>query len=147
MMVCSTMRPRQRQVAARTAVDLRRMNIISTPRAPKPVAAYSQAIEASGFIFCSGQIGLDAATGKLAPDFSGQAEQVFTNLAAVLAAAGSGFDRAVKVSIFLVDLSQFSVVNEIYERHMGAHYPTRTTVGCGSLPLGALIEVDVVAVK
>jgi 2-iminobutanoate/2-iminopropanoate deaminase len=123
------------------------MNIISTPRAPKPVAAYSQAIEANGFIFCSGQVGLDPATGKLAPDLIAQAEQVFANLAAVLAAAGSGFEQVVKVSIFLVDLSQFSAVNAIYERHMGAHRPARTTVGCGSLPMGALIEADVVAVK
>ena len=147
MIVCSTIRPWQQQVAGQTAVHLRPMNIISTPRAPKPVAAYSQAIEANGFIFCSGQVGLDPATGKLAPDLTGQAERVFTNLAAVLAAAGSSFDRAVKVSIFLVDLSQFSAVNAIYERHMGTHHPSRTTVGCGSLPLGALIEVDVVAVK
>lgn len=136
-----------RKVAALLAVDLRQMNTISTPNAPKPVAAYSQAVEANGFIFCAGQVGLDPATGKLAPDLTAQAEQVFANLSAVLAASGSGFDRAVKVSIFLVDLAQFSMVNAIYERHMGAHRPARTTVGCGSLPLGALIEVDVIAVK
>jgi 2-iminobutanoate/2-iminopropanoate deaminase len=123
------------------------MNIISTPNAPKPVAAYGQAIEANGFIFCSGQVGLDPASGKLAPDLSSQAEQVFRNLSAVLAAAGSTFDRVVKVSIFLVDLTQFSTVNAIYERYVGAHRPARTTVGCGSLPLGALIEVDIVAAK
>ena len=123
------------------------MNIISTEDAPKPVAAYSQAIEANGFIFCSGQVGLDPATGKLGSDLTAQAEQVFRNLSAVLAAAGSTFERVVKVSIFLVDLAQFSTVNAIYERHMGRHRPARTTVGCGSLPLGALIEVDIVAVK
>ena len=136
-----------RKVAALSLVDLRRMNIISTPNAPKPVAAYSQAIEANGFIFCSGQVGLDPATGKLRPDLTTQTEQVFINLAAVLAAAGSGLDRALKVSIFLVDLERFSEVNAIYERHMGAHQPARTTVGCGALPLGALIEVDVIAVR
>jgi len=123
------------------------MKIISTGDAPKPVAAYSQAIEVNGFVFCAGQVGLNPTTAKLAPDLAGQAEQVFCNLAAVLAAAGSGFDRAVKVAIFLTDLANFAEVNAIYERHMGSHRPARTTVGCGSLPMGALIEVDVIAAK
>jgi 2-iminobutanoate/2-iminopropanoate deaminase len=123
------------------------MKIISTSDAPKPVAAYSQAIEANGFIFCAGQVGLNPATAKLAPDLAGQADQVFRNLAAVLAAAGSGFDRVVKVAIFLSDLAHFAEVNAIYERHMGTHRPARTTVGCGALPMGALIEVDVIAAK
>ena len=123
------------------------MKIISTEAAPKPVAAYSQAIEASGFIFCAGQVGLDPSTGKLAPDLNAQTEQVFRNLAAVLEAAGSSLARAIKVTIFLVDLQRFSEVNAIYERAMGSHRPARTTVGCGSLPLGALIEVDVIATQ
>jgi 2-iminobutanoate/2-iminopropanoate deaminase len=123
------------------------MKIISTPAAPKPVAAYSQAIEANGFIFSSGQVGLDPAVGSLADGLAAQAEQVFRNLAHVLAAAGSSYEKVVKVSIFLADLQHFAEVNAIYERHMGTHRPARTTVGCGALPLGALIEVDVIAVK
>ena len=123
------------------------MRIISTPTAPKPVAAYSQAIEANGFLFCSGQVGLDPAANKLADGLAAQAEQVFRNLAAVLAAAGSSFGRVVKVTISLADLQHFAEVNAIYERHMGDHRPARTTVGCGSLPLGALIEVDVIALS
>ncbi len=123
------------------------MKFISTPAAPKPVAAYSQAIEANGFIFCSGQVGLDPASGSLANGLTAQTEQVFRNLSAVLSAAGSAVDKIVKVSIFLVDLTHFGEVNAIYERHMGAHRPARTTVGCGALPLGALIEVDVIATK
>jgi 2-iminobutanoate/2-iminopropanoate deaminase len=128
-------------------LDPARMKFISTPTAPKPVAAYSQAIEANGFIFCSGQVGLDPAVGKLADGLTAQAEQVFRNLGQVLAAAGSSFEKVVKVSIFLADLQHFAEVNLIYERHVGAHRPARTTVGCGALPLGALIEVDVIAVK
>jgi 2-iminobutanoate/2-iminopropanoate deaminase len=123
------------------------MKFISTPTAPKPVAAYSQAIEANGFVFCSGQVGLDPAVGKLVDGLTAQAEQVFRNLGQVLAAAGSSFEKVVKVSIFLADLQQFAEVNAIYEHHVGAHRPARTTVGCGALPLGALIEVDVIAVK
>ncbi|HEV2038251.1 MAG TPA: Rid family detoxifying hydrolase [Candidatus Eremiobacteraceae bacterium] len=123
------------------------MKIISTPAAPKPVAAYSQAVEANGFIFCSGQVGLDPVAGTLADGLGAQAEQVFRNLGHVLEAAGSSFDKVVKASIFLADLHHFAEVNAIYERHMGAHRPARTTVGCGALPMGALIEVDVIATK
>ncbi len=123
------------------------MKIISTPAAPKPVAAYSQAIEVNGFVFCSGQVGIDPVKGTLVEGLTAQAEQVFSNLASVLAAAGSSLDKAVKVSIFLTDLQHFAGVNAIYERHMGGHRPARTTVGCGALPAGALIEVDVIATK
>ena len=136
-----------REVAVRAVLDPARMKFISTPTAPKPVAAYSQAIEANGFIFCSGQVGLDPSVGKLADGLAAQAEQVFRNLSRVLEAAGSHFNKAVKVSIFLTDLQHFAEVNAIYERHVGAHRPARTTVGCGALPLGALIEVDVIATK
>ncbi|MDQ6766513.1 MAG: Rid family detoxifying hydrolase [Candidatus Eremiobacteraeota bacterium] len=123
------------------------MKIISTPAAPKPVAAYSQAVEANGFIFCSGQVGLDPVAGRLADGLAAQAEQVFCNLGHVLNAAGSSFDKVVKASIFLADLQHFAEVNVIYERHVGAHRPARTTVGCGALPMGALIEVDIIATK
>ena len=123
------------------------MKIHSTPLAPKPVAAYSQAIEANGFIFCSGQVGLNPTDGALADGIEAQAEQVFRNLGHVLAAAGSSFADVVKVSIFLIDLKDFDTVNDIYQRVVGTHRPARSTIGCGSLPRGALIEVDVIAAK
>jgi 2-iminobutanoate/2-iminopropanoate deaminase len=123
------------------------MKSISTDAAPKPVAAYSQAIEANGFIFCSGQVGLDPASGALADGVEAQAENVFKNLGAVLEAAGSGFDRVVKVTLYLQDLAAFGAVNQIYARYVGANRPARTTVAVGGLPLGALIEVDVIAIK
>ena len=123
------------------------MKIISTDAAPKPVAAYSQAIEANGFIFCSGQVGLDPATGALADGVEAQAENVFKNLRAVLEAAGSGFDRVVKVTLYLQDIGAFGAVNQIYARYVGAERPARTTLAAGGLPLGALIEVDVIAIK
>jgi 2-iminobutanoate/2-iminopropanoate deaminase len=135
------------EVAVRPMLDPPHMKFISTPTAPKPVAAYSQALEANGFIFCSGQVGIDPSVGKLADGLTAQAEQVFRNLSHVLEAAGSRFDKVVKVSIFLTDLQHFAEVNAIYERYVGTHRPARTTLGCGALPLGALIEVDVIATK
>jgi len=123
------------------------MKIISSPAAPKPVAAYSQAIEANGFIFCSGQVGVDPALGTLAQGVEAQAENVFRNLSAVLDAAGSGFDRVVKVTLYLKDIQQFGVVNEIYARYVGTSRPARTTIGAGDLPVGALVEADVIAIK
>lgn len=123
------------------------MRIISSSAAPKPVAAYSQAIEANGFIFCSGQVGLEATTGRLADGVEAQAENVFRNLSAVLEAAGSGFDRVVKITLYLKDIRHFGSVNEIYARYVGSHRPARTTIAAGGLPGGALVEADVIAVK
>jgi 2-iminobutanoate/2-iminopropanoate deaminase len=122
------------------------MRIISSAAAPRPVAAYSQAIEANGFIFSAGQLGIDPATGKLRATLEAQAEQVFANLNAVLAAAGSSVERIVKVNIYLADLRDFAAVNSVYERFVGSHRPARTTIGAGALPQGALIEVDLTAV-
>jgi 2-iminobutanoate/2-iminopropanoate deaminase len=123
------------------------MKSISTDAAPKPVAAYSQAIEANGFIFCSGQVGLDPASGSLADGVEAQAENVFRNLRAVLEAAGCGFDRVVKVTLYLNDMADFARVNQIYARYVGSARPARTTVAVDGLPLGAAIEADVIAVK
>jgi 2-iminobutanoate/2-iminopropanoate deaminase len=122
------------------------MRIISSPAAPRPVAAYSQAIETNGFIFTAGQLGTDPRTGALGAGIQAQAEQVFANLRAVLEAAGSRPDQVVKVSIFLADLAHFATVNAAYERFVGSHRPARTTIGAGALPQGALIEVDLIAV-
>jgi 2-iminobutanoate/2-iminopropanoate deaminase len=121
------------------------MKAIATPHAPVPVAAYSQAIEAAGFVFTAGQVGIDPATGILALGLDAQATAAFSNIAAVLRAAGLGPADVVKVTIFMTDLAHFTRVNAIYEGFVGTHRPARSTVGVASLPLGALIEVEAIA--
>ncbi len=121
------------------------MRVISSDQAPRPAAAYSQAVHAGGFIFAAGQVGRDPVTGTLAPGLRAQAERAFANLEAVLRAGGSSLAQAVTITIFLTDLSRFAEVNEVYEKAVGDHRPARTTVGCNALPTGALIEVDAIA--
>ncbi|MDQ6766887.1 MAG: Rid family detoxifying hydrolase [Candidatus Eremiobacteraeota bacterium] len=120
---------------------------VSTADAPKPVAAYSQAVISQGIVYCSGQVGIDPQTGSLVSGIQAQAEQVFKNLTAVLRAAGTQPGNVLKANIFLADFTQFATVNAIYEHFVGTHRPARTTVGVAALPLGALIEVDVIAAK
>jgi 2-iminobutanoate/2-iminopropanoate deaminase len=117
--------------------------------APKAIGPYSQAVSAVGSrtLWLSGQIGLDPATGELVPgDVVAQAERVLDNLAAVLSAAGAGFDQVVKCTIYLVDLADFARVNEVYGRRFGGDPPARATVQVSALPRGARIEIDAVAV-
>ena len=121
------------------------MKIISTEFAPKPVAAYAQGIEAGGFCYTAGVVGVDPVTGKLVEGLEAQAERAFENVRAILAACELSAAALVKVSIFMTDLSQFQKVNEIYARFVGVHRPARTTVGVAALPLGALIEIDAIA--
>ena len=123
------------------------MKAIATPHAPAPVAAYSQAIEAAGFVFTAGQVGIDPATGTLAQGLDAQATAAFSNIAAVLRAAGLGPADVVKVTIFMTDLAHFTRVNVVYEGFVGTHRPARSTVGVASLPLGALIEVEAIAAR
>ncbi|MBV8172228.1 MAG: hypothetical protein JO219_09905 [Candidatus Eremiobacteraeota bacterium] len=123
------------------------MKQISTPEAPRPVAAYSQGIEAAGFIFTAGQVGLHPVSGTLAVGIDAQAELAFGNVAAVVRAAGLKTANIAKVTIFMTDLTQFGRVNVIYERFVGEHKPARTTVGVSALPLGALIEVEAIAIR
>ena len=119
---------------------------VSTESAPRPVAAYSQGVIAGGFLFTAGQIGLDPATGKLVDGLEAQVERALENIRAVLAAEGLTLANAVKFTLFATDLSKFGVINAIYERFLGDHRPARTTVGVGTLPGGALFEVDAIAV-
>ena len=122
------------------------MDYIATSRAPKAIGPYSQAIRSSGFVFTSGQIPLDPSTGELATgDFSAQVRQVFENLAAVLKEGGSGFDRVVKATVYVTDLANFQTLNGIYAEYFGAHKPARTTVEVSSLPKGATVEIDLIA--
>ena len=119
---------------------------ILTERAPAPVGPYSQAIRIDGFVFCSGQVGLDPKTGKLVEGgVAEQTRQVLDNLAAVLAGAELGLDAIVKTTIFLVDIGDFAAVNAIYGERMGTPPPARSTVAVAALPLGARVEIEAVA--
>jgi len=123
------------------------MQIISSDKAPKAIGPYSQAIAHGGLVWCSGQIALDPATGGMvgAGDVRAEATQALKNLAAVLNEAGTGFDRVVKVTIFLMDMADFAVVNEVYAAAMGDARPARATVQVAGLPKGARVEIDCVA--
>jgi 2-iminobutanoate/2-iminopropanoate deaminase len=118
---------------------------IATPAAPAAIGPYSQAIEMDGFVFTSGQLGLDPATGKLVEGIEAQTERALLNLEAVLGAAGLSMADVVKMGLFLVDLSHFSQVNAIYARHMAAPPPARSTVEVSGLALGALVEIEAIA--
>ena len=119
---------------------------ISTDRAPKAIGPYSQAVRANGFLFLSGQIPLDPETGELVRGtIDEEAGRVFRNLGAVLEAAGSGFDKVVRTTVFLVDLADFAAMNAVYARQFSEPYPARTTVAVAALPLGARIEIELVA--
>ncbi len=123
------------------------MDVISTDSAPKAIGPYSQAIVANGLLFASGQIPLDPATGNLVQgDFSAQARRVFENLKAVLRGAGCDFNRVTKATVYLTDLANFQTLNTIYAEYFGTHKPARTTVGVASLPKGAVLEIDLIAV-
>lgn len=118
---------------------------ISTKSAPAAIGPYSQAVKAGGFVFTSGQIALDPATGEIvAGGIAEQAERVMKNLEAVLAAAGTGFGRAVKTTCFLADIGDFAAFNEVYGRYITSS-PARSCVAVKALPKGALVEVEVVA--
>ncbi len=122
------------------------IKIISTENAPSAIGPYSQATKANGFVFCSGQIALDPKTGTLVgDDVETQAKQVLKNLEAVLIAAGSSFDKVVKTGIFLKDMNDFKVVNDIYATAFSKHKPARATVAAAGLPMNVLVEIDCVA--
>jgi 2-iminobutanoate/2-iminopropanoate deaminase len=119
---------------------------IATDKAPKAIGPYSQAIRGGGFVFCSGQIPLDPATGELTgATISDQTERVMNNIAAVLAAAGLTFRDVVKSTIYLTDLADFAVVNEVYGRRFSESPPARSTVEVKGLPKGARVEIEVIA--
>lgn len=121
---------------------------ILTADAPAPIGPYNQAIRAGGFVFCSGQIALDVATGELVPgDIAAQTRQVLANVAAVLAAAGATFADVVKTTIFLVDMNDFSAVNAVYGEAFVGVAPARSTVAVAGLPKNARVEIEVVALS
>ena len=122
--------------------------VISTTAAPGAIGPYSQAIEANGLIFVSGQIPLDPATGAFVPGgVEVQAEQLLKNLKAVLEAAGCSLADVVKTSVFLTNMGDFAAVNEVYARFFTAECPARSAVQVGALPKGALVEIEAIAAK
>jgi 2-iminobutanoate/2-iminopropanoate deaminase len=123
---------------------------VRTDQAPGPYqgAPYSQAIKANGLVFVSGQLSLRPGEKELAPGAIGeQTEQVFANLAAILAAAGTSLDKLVKTTVFLQDLDDFPGMNEVYARHVGSTPPARSTVEVAKLPSGALVEIEAIALQ
>ena len=119
---------------------------VLTERAPAPVGPYSQAIRVDGFVFCSGQVGLDPKTGKIVDGgVAEQTRQVLDNLAAVLGGADLTLSAIVKTTIFLVDINDFATVNAIYAERMGTPPPARSTVAVAALPLGARVEIEAIA--
>ena len=121
---------------------------IATPQAPQAIGPYSQAIAAGNLVFTSGQIPLDPATQQMVQgDVRAQAERVMENLAAVLQAAGASFQQVVKATIFLADLADFAVVNEVYGKRFPTNPPARSTVQVAALPKGARLEIELIALK
>ena len=119
---------------------------VHSEHAPKAVGPYSQAMRHGDVLYLSGQIGLDAATGALVGEsVEDQARQVMHNLSAVLAAGGAGTDDIIKANIFLLDMADFPRINAIYAEWLGKHRPARATVAVAALPLGARVEIDLIA--
>ena len=122
------------------------MKFHASDNAPKAIGPYCQAIEVDGWIYLSGQTGLDPKTGELAPGgFEAQTRQVLANLREVLTAAGCTFADVVKTSVFITDFANFPILNKLYAEAMGDHRPARTTVQVAGLPKGGLVEIDLVA--
>lgn len=119
---------------------------VSTTSAPGAIGPYSQAIIANGFVFLSGQVALDPASGQLVEgDIEAQTERVMANLGAVLEAAGSGFDKVVKTTVFLKDMGEFARMNAVYAKFFPAPPPARSTVEAARLPRDVRVEIDVIA--
>lgn len=122
--------------------------IISTNNAPAAIGPYSQAVEVNGTLYVSGQIPVNPATGKIVEgDIKAQAEQVFANINAILTAAGYTLGNVVKSTVFIADMSLFPELNEVYKKYYTDNFPARSTIAVKGLPLGALVEIETVAVK
>ena len=122
--------------------------ILESPNGPQPIGAYSVATEAHGFVFVSGQVAIDPATNApVIGDVAAQAKQVMANISAVLADAGLWLEDVVKTTIFLADIADFPVVNQIYSDYFESAKPARSTVQAGALPGGYLVEIEVIAAR
>lgn len=122
------------------------MRFLHTDSAPKAIGPYSQAVAVDGWLYTSGQVAIDPATGELVPGgFEDQARQVFANLREVLASAGCTFSDVVKATVYVADMADFPKLNAIYAETMGDHRPARSTVQAAALPKAARVEIDLVA--
>lgn len=120
-------------------------DVIATEKGPKAIGPYSQAIRANGFIFISGQVAFDPATGQLVEgDVAKQTERVLENLKAIAEAGGSSLDQAVKATVFLKDMNDFVKMNEVYARYFANHPPARATVEVARLPRDVRVEIDLI---
>jgi 2-iminobutanoate/2-iminopropanoate deaminase len=121
---------------------------INTEKAPKAIGPYSQAIEAGGMVFASGQLPIDAATGEFAPGgVKEQTRQSLTNAKAILEEAGTDLAHVVKTTVFLADMADFGAMNEVYSEFFSQPFPARSAIAVKALPKGALVEVECIAVK
>lgn len=118
---------------------------IATSAAPAALGPYSQAIRAGDFVFCSGQVGLEPASGTLREGLAAQTEQVLDNLGAILAAAGASFADVVKTTLFLADMADFAAVNAIYGKRFAGDPPARSTLQAAGLPKGGLVAIEMIA--
>ncbi len=121
-------------------------DIVVTNRGPKPIGPYSQAIKSNGFLFISGQVGVDPVSGEFAgPSIQQQTERMLENVKAILEAGGASLSHVVKTTVFLKDMNDFAAMNEVYARYFTAAPPARSTVQVARLPKDALVEIEVVA--
>lgn len=118
---------------------------VKTTAAPAALGPYSQAVKSGSYLFCSGQLGLEPATGELAQGIGPQTQQALANISAVLEAGGSSFAKVVKTTIFLTNMGDFAAVNEIYGTYFEAAPPARSTVQVAALPKGGLVEIEMIA--
>ena len=121
--------------------------VISTTNAPAAIGPYSQAIEANGMVFASGQIPVDPATGEVAADIEGQAEQVMKNMKNLLEAAGTSMENVVKTTVFIQSMDDFAKINAIYSKYFTENCPARSCVEVARLPKNVLLEMEAIAVK
>jgi 2-iminobutanoate/2-iminopropanoate deaminase len=122
------------------------LGIVAADNAPRAIGPYSQAVVVDGLVFTAGQIPLDPRSGEIVGTSTAeQTEQVLTNLARILQAAGSGLPLVVKTTVYLLDLADFPAMNEVYAKHFAGHRPARSTVQAAALPKAARVEIDAVA--
>jgi len=120
--------------------------IINTDKAPKAIGPYSQAVKAGGFLFTSGQIPIDPATGEMVEgDIRQQVKQVLDNLKAILEAAGVGLKDVIKTTVFIADMNDFAAINEVYAEYFGSNSPARSCVQVAKLPKDAGVEIEAIA--
>jgi 2-iminobutanoate/2-iminopropanoate deaminase len=122
------------------------LQFVSTAGAPKAIGPYSQGVISNGFLFTAGQVALDPAKGELVSGgITEQTTRALENLRAILAEAGSDFSKVIKTTVFLIDMGDFTAMNEVYGRAFGSHRPARSTVAVAALPRGARVEIEVIA--